>query len=163
MSATPRSLSSWLSARTACANNSSCQDAVLHWKPRSAQGSRRRYLHRPALFLLLRPLRVLERGRALLPRGLLRRHVAPFTILKAASSLVPVVVLMNQKPIARAALASLAVTHRVQSGPVGPTAPLSWVRISLRALRVADRLAPINPTSQKRRFGETCGRLRGEG
>ena len=32
-------------------------------------------------------------------------------------------VLMDQKPIARAALATLAMAHQVQSGPVGPTAP----------------------------------------
>ena len=99
LSATPRSLSSSLSARTACANDSSCQDAVLHRKPRLAQGlgGRCRSLHDPSLFILLRLLCVLQRDRALKPRGLLRRHVAAFTSLKATPSLIPLMVLMDQK------------------------------------------------------------------
>ena len=125
LSATPRTLPSWLSARTACANDSSCQDAVLHRKPRLAQGlgGRCRSLHDPSLFILLRLLCVLQRDRALKPRGLLRRHVAAFTSLKATPSLIPLMVLMDQKPIARAALATLAMAHQVQSDPLGPTAP----------------------------------------
>ena len=67
----------------------------------------------------------LRRGRTLLPRGFLQRHVNRPLSRRSASSLVPFIVLMDQKPIARAALASLAVTHQVQSGQVGPTASLS--------------------------------------
>ena len=46
-------------------------------------------------------------------------------LILAAPLLVPWMILMSLKPIARAALATLAMAHRVLAVPVGPAAPPS--------------------------------------